>query len=164
MPWEGTASLLSRLTHPHTLPSPCCLHATFPLPASHAVATDTSPNFCESCVCALLDLYTPAFEAAGLLDGPVDTFMNSAMGIITSCSAVFLGPLMASGTDIAGLQRLASQCNFSATNVPRCLVATIAALNATNVTASNATAPDPNVTASAGGCKERGPEESIPAR
>eukprot|EP00955_Chlamydomonas_euryale_P106694 365720-Chlamydomonas_euryale.AAC.21 len=64
---------------------------------------------------------------------------------LQSCTGPFLVPLLASNVEIAGLQRLASDCTFTADNVPECLVDLLGQLGAP------VDAAEPPVTATQGG-------------
>eukprot|EP00798_Chlamydomonas_sp_ICE-L_P017822 gene17822-24203_t len=79
--------------------------------------------FCDSCLCGLVDVYMPAFEAAGILDQigaggevPVDEASN----LISLCSTTFLAPLLASGVELTGLMNL-PDCDFESTATPACV-------------------------------------------
>ncbi|KAG1668370.1 hypothetical protein FOA52_004879 [Chlamydomonas sp. UWO 241] len=104
---------------------------------SASAAGGNSSAFCDTCICALVEIYKPAFDAAGITapGTGVDGFIEASMGVIGSCTSAFLAPLLASRTDISGLQRLASECSFTADNVPDCLT------NMLSANMDNATTP-----------------------
>lgn len=60
------------------------LTASSPSLAASASVAGASDGFCDACMCALMELYGPAFEAGGVANATsVDEFMDQAMGIIT---------------------------------------------------------------------------------
>eukprot|EP00955_Chlamydomonas_euryale_P106696 365720-Chlamydomonas_euryale.AAC.23 len=78
-------------------PSPCRLQLSFGVPpigvhpiaatcaraASASVSGGDTDGFCSACMCAVTELYQPAFEAAGIDSAAsVDEFMDQAIGVI----------------------------------------------------------------------------------
>ncbi|GAX74310.1 hypothetical protein CEUSTIGMA_g1759.t1 [Chlamydomonas eustigma] len=83
--------------------------------------------FCAPCICALTEAYMPALVAAGLLPltstASASNFsLAKATDVITACTTSYLASALAANIDITGLSLLSTACNFTASNVPTCLV------------------------------------------
>lgn len=99
-----------------------------------AACVPGAEGFCSSCVCSLVEVYMPAFKAAGLsIDPTSQTFpIEQATSIIEACTAEYFVPMTSAGVNVSSLEGLTT-CDYSAANVPDCLVAQIAKLAVSEV-------------------------------
>ncbi|PSC71810.1 pyruvate dehydrogenase [Micractinium conductrix] len=98
-------------------------------------------QLCESCVCALVEAFTPAVAAAGFTQDQVTGVnQDQATQILTTCAGTVLGPLRSAGISIQALFQLQS-CQGSGVT-PTCLAGLAQAQQpAQNGTAQQAAQP-----------------------
>lgn len=104
--------------HNNRVPSP--KHATVRRFVCCLAGSDTK-SICNSCTCALVDVYRPALVAGGVTFNPNDpsTFpLDKVAGIIRACSEQYVVSMLMANINVTALAALSS-CTFTPDTVPR---------------------------------------------
>lgn len=86
-------------------------------------------TICDTCICALVDVFTPALVAGGVsvnTSDPSSFPLDKSADIIRQCAEQYLVSMLMANVNVTALANL-SECSFdSAGNVPDCLAQQVA--------------------------------------
>eukprot|EP00878_Enallax_costatus_P035261 GHUV01039275.1.p1 GENE.GHUV01039275.1~~GHUV01039275.1.p1 ORF type:complete len:144 (+),score=41.46 GHUV01039275.1:104-535(+) len=123
----------------------------------HCCVAGDRKSVCSTCICALVDVFTPALVAGGVEVNTTDpsTFpLDKSAEIIRQCSEQYLVSMLMANVNVTSLASL-SECSFGTNDkVPDCLAGQVADIQP----GVNNTAFKPDTTAgSTGDCRFKWP-------
>jgi hypothetical protein len=107
-------------------------------------AVASSTTLCSTCICSLVEAYTPALRAAGIkvdTANPASFPIQQAAGIIASCSEQYIVTMLAAGVEVSALEGLRSCSSDNSSAPPACMAEKLKMLNEPAVAAA-AKAPE----------------------
>lgn len=91
--------------------------------------TGDSSSICTTCICALVDVFTPALVAGGVTVNSTDPSsfpLDQSASIIRQCAEQYLVSMLQANVNVTALSSL-SECAFeSPSSVPPCLAQQVA--------------------------------------